>query len=485
MELYDYQKEGVEFIKQKKKVYIAFDMGMGKTLTALEAHRELDEKHLMIIAEKNEIVNSQNFKKEVEAYFPEFEYISLRDLEIKDLPNKRLVCGVNPDRLAKLDIKEIKEKFGSVIMDEATMAKTTSTIRFKKIRKVCDELEYLTMLSGTPMMNGASEIYAPLLLMGHWLAGDGTAKAKKAFETIFAGGYLKQIRRTGIFWQDWQWWAKGANHVRELRWLIKDCFFFKLKGETSTFKKKTRIVKKIPMSDEWSVEYEKAWDDYFESVKKHNRTAKKEDKKSIKNIKELQALIENGQMYQVNSKWKAREVAKDIANGEYGDKRIIVWSMFIETDKIIQDELTRLGISHRTFDELTEWKVGNEQVLIGRIMSHAKGGNIPQACVSLFVDMNFVPTMNLQAENRPDRPEQENDMLIVYYMTEGENIDEHVQKINIDKMRKIEKFMLPFTEEEKYELPKNVLMLKMKYRKEFQVLKTGFELSTGRFDWTL
>ena len=162
MELFDYQKEGVEFIRKNKKVYIAFDMGMGKTITAVSGHDNIHDKNILIIAEKNEIVNSQNFKNEVENNFGDkYTYVSLRDVDIDDIPKSNVVCGINPDALAKIPLEKLKEHFGSIIIDEATMAKTTSTARFKKIKKVCDSIEYLTLLSGTPMMNGASEIYAP------------------------------------------------------------------------------------------------------------------------------------------------------------------------------------------------------------------------------------------------------------------------------------------------------------------------------------
>ena len=43
-------------------------------------------------------------------------------------------------------------------------------------------------------MNGAAELYHPLLLFGHPLAGDGSAKAREAFETIFAGGHRRKIK---------------------------------------------------------------------------------------------------------------------------------------------------------------------------------------------------------------------------------------------------------------------------------------------------
>ena len=86
------------------------------------------------------------------------------------------------------------------------------------------------------------------------------------------------------------------------------------------------------------------------------------------------------------------------------------------------------NIGWKTFDELNELKSGNEQVLLGSMLANGKGSNIPEASVALFVDMHWTPSINLQSENRIDRPEQKNDMTVVYYLTEGEDIiDAHVR----------------------------------------------------------
>lgn len=466
MNLFPYQEKAVSFLTQAKRSYLALDMGMGKTLTSLAAAHLGGKKHILLIAELNEIANSQNFKKEVEKHFESLSYYSLRETPLPDMQGmERAVCGINPDGLAKLDIKLIEALFDTLVIDEATLAKTTTTQRFKQVHKVAKAMDNLYLLSGTPMMNGAAELYAPLLLMDSPLvAGKGKA-GRMAFEKVFAGGHYRKIRNTGKWFQDYAWWAKGANHVRELRYLVRDHFFFMLKSETDVFKKKTRRIEFVPMSMQWLAEYVKAWDEYFEEQKTTR------SKIELDNITELKKLIENGKMYQVNSRWKAKKVAEDIAKGKYGIRRIVVFSMFIESDEILQKELTDWGVPFRTFDDIKEWKEGTEQVLVGRIKAHGKGGNLPEASVCLFVDMDFVPANNIQAENRIDRPEQQNDMEIVYYLTEGDDvIDTHVRAINQDKARKIEKFMQPLTDEELEQMPAMLEAVRQKYPKEAELL---------------
>lgn len=465
MQLWNYQIEAGAFLEKVQKGYLAMGLGTGKTLSALGAADKYAKKHILVIAEKNEIVNSQNFKKEVE-HFQRLHYISLREHDLDFVQGSMVsaVCAINPDGLAKLDIKRIEELFDFVIVDESTTVKTATSQRSKRVRKVCQAMKYVALLSGTPMMNGAAELYHPLLLLGHPLAGDGTTKAREAFETIFAGGHYRKIRNTGVFWKDRVWWNKGANHVRELRYLINDRFFFKRKEDTTVFKHRPdRGIVVVPMTLPWLVEYQNAFDEYLIKARKRDV--------NMDNVMELRNLIENGQVYQVNSRWKANRVVEDVASGVYGDQRIIIFTLFIETYQILALKLHELGISYRPFEDVKEWKEGNEMVLIGRIKAHGKGGNIPEASVVLFVDMDFVPANNIQAENRIDRPSQQNPMTIRYYITEGEDtVDAHVRNINRDKMRKIDTFMRPFTSEESAEMPQKIKDLMIKYKKPFATL---------------
>jgi hypothetical protein len=120
---------------------------------------------VLVVAELNEIENSRNFEKETINHIEGWDYVSLReDPEILTEPSyfNKQVCGINPDMLPKLPLDRILELFDVIIVDEATLAKTTTTDRFKGVLKVCKAMEYVILLSGPPMMNGASEIYAPL-----------------------------------------------------------------------------------------------------------------------------------------------------------------------------------------------------------------------------------------------------------------------------------------------------------------------------------
>ena len=481
MELWPYQKEAIALAHEREKAYLALAPGMGKTLTSLSGMLAICQS-VLLVAEKNEIENSQNFRNEIETHFPSVPYYSLRKTKLEKLP-AHCVAGINPESLGKFDVDELALRFDGMIVDEATMAKNATSARSLLIQAVARRMKYVVLLSGTPMMNGAAEIYGPLLLLDHRIAGTpdvdkfgfekGTYNnAKRAFEEIFANGHSQKMRNTGNFYKDYIWVAKETRYVRELRYLIQDRFFFFRKEDTKgIFKKKNRRVVYVQMELEWLAEYQKAWDDYIGTLRgKFGQLTEKQFKKKMENISELKKLIENSRIAQVNSRWKARQAVKDIHDGVYGDKRIVIFSGYVETDKFIAEELERYGISYQTFENVRDWKANGDRVLVGRIRAHGKGTNAPEACVALFTDMSFVPNENIQAENRIDRPEQKNEMDIVYYQTKDEDVDIHIRAINIEKSARIAEFMRPFSEEELLMMPDAIEALRRQFPKQCALL---------------
>ena len=460
MKKLEYQEKAVELAKEKKRLYLAMDTGTGKTITSLLCAKAV-EGNVLLVAELNEIERSQNFKKEVEKYFDDvFEFVNLREKDEGET-EKRKIYAVNPEKLTRMDIDQLNKKVNILIVDESTLAKEVGSQRSKAIFKVAERVEYAFLLSATPMMNSCRELYAPMRIIRHSLLSflkekeNTEAKAKKKFEEIFAGGHYRQIRslrgvpeweRKKYWWKYYAWWAKGANNVELLRFLLSDKFYFVKKENTGLFKKKIRVIKKVPVNDEWAKESALAWEEYFEELKKDEKNwqvkysrFKREYVSKIDNVQELRQLIEKGKMYQVNSRWKIKEVVKDIEN-EFKNERVIVFVYFVESEIFLKDELIKRGISFGTFDELDEWKKSNKKVLIGRIKAHGKGGNVPEANITLFVDMSPVPAENIQCENRMDRPEQEKDMIVRYYIA-NDDVDKWIREINRQKQNKINRFM--------------------------------------------
>src|SRR3990167_7927250 len=67
------------------------------------------------------------------------------------------------------------------------------------------------------------------------------------------------------------WHAKGCNHTRELRYLVRGSFFFKRKEDTGVFSHKVdRRIVQVPMTLLWLGEYRNAWEEYLIQARKRD-----------------------------------------------------------------------------------------------------------------------------------------------------------------------------------------------------------------------
>ena len=145
MQLYPFQRTGVEFLKSHKRAYLADIMGLGKTVQALVAIKELGTKRNLIIVPNN--LRTQ-WLNEAKIWAPDtrikvLSYTKHREMEelIRDQP------------------------FDVVVLDEAHFAKNDEATRAQLSLKIASKAEYGWLMSGTPSPNDPSELYYPMKMM--------------------------------------------------------------------------------------------------------------------------------------------------------------------------------------------------------------------------------------------------------------------------------------------------------------------------------
>ena len=151
--LYEHQKEAVAYgvLDYKGRVYLADEMGVGKSFSAITLINYLLLKrgghhNILIICPASLIRNWQDTCKE-----------------------KFLVKGkvdiLSYDKAKNLSKELKKRKYSLYLADEAHSLKDPKTQRFKKLAPVLKRIEFRILLSGTPTVNRANELYAPLSLL--------------------------------------------------------------------------------------------------------------------------------------------------------------------------------------------------------------------------------------------------------------------------------------------------------------------------------
>ena len=144
LQLYNYQKEGVEFLLSKNKAILADDMGTGKTLQSITAFKTLIDEGILInclVICPNTLI--KNWEKEIIQWSPELQY-SIIDPEYKDKniywkeslkKTNVIICSYEQIKIAPKFIFDMKHKL--IIADEAhKIRKQSSGInqQFSKLR---------------------------------------------------------------------------------------------------------------------------------------------------------------------------------------------------------------------------------------------------------------------------------------------------------------------------------------------------------------
>lgn len=137
--LYEHQKRGRDLLLKNKRYCLFFEVGTGKTFTALSALCSLEPCKVLIVAPKR--VLEMVWKKD-----------KCYDLSRYD------VTYMNYEKIAR-DKDFTKNKYDVIILDEVHKLKGKTTKTSKKFRLVTSRAEFVWGLTGTPVANNYADVY--------------------------------------------------------------------------------------------------------------------------------------------------------------------------------------------------------------------------------------------------------------------------------------------------------------------------------------
>lgn len=175
-----YQEAAIAAIKAERTLFLAADMGLGKTRIVLEAIRDLGVKAL-VVAPLRPLYST--WPAEIKKWTPELTYRIIHG------PDKLAVARDQVDRdITLINYEGLKwyyqkmldkvfpvQKYQFTAFDESSMLKSWKSMRFK-ILVAMDKLlgEYRVDMSATPMPNGYHELWSQM-----WLLDKGAALGAK------------------------------------------------------------------------------------------------------------------------------------------------------------------------------------------------------------------------------------------------------------------------------------------------------------------
>lgn len=427
-QLLKYQDKDADRIENRYngRCLISWDMGLGKScvsITNILRHGPHDRPIVIVTYASLK----WNWQRELKLWGWKREGIILSSRSIHNPPPTKIQRTQGDAYIINYDIlpdwlpwlKRLRPK--AIIIDECQAIKNQRTKRTKSVRKLCRKAPKILMLSGTPMVNQAVELFPALNIL-----------KPEEFPSFhqFAARYSRAKRTP------WGLKFHGAKNLDELHERLKEHVMIRrLKRDVlKQLPGKRRHILPVDLPEKQLKEYREANQSFVRWLSKtaiHMRSSSLRMKKIAKmmGMKKLIALLKlplviewiNLFLEDTNEKLIVFGIHKKVLKRLYKkfkDKSVLVNGEVIGKEK------------ERRFQKFIKDK--NTRILFGNIQAAGTGWNGTVASTVLFVEMGWTPGEHTQAEDRIHRIGQTHGANI-YYMVVKDTIEYHLCRIIQEK----------------------------------------------------
>lgn len=205
LELRDYQTEALSQIVAQRRLIYGDPVGSGKTATSLSALPALQSHRALVLAPTYLL---DQWIREGERWVPRVEFILGAGSAAKRQRARGAVReSLGPSALvlnyeaAWRDVDELaKLGFDTIICDEAHRLKNRQSATFKQVSKLANRSENLILVTGTPILNRADELWSSLHLIDYKTYSSYWSWTKRHFEvetTDFHGTVARPVMLVG------------------------------------------------------------------------------------------------------------------------------------------------------------------------------------------------------------------------------------------------------------------------------------------------
>jgi SNF2 family DNA or RNA helicase len=439
---FDYQLEGIQWGLNHDSWLLLDAPGLGKSLQLIYLAEELKRRenieHCLIICGINTL--KTNWKSEIEKHSSLDcmilgQRINRKGQLVIDGINKRIEHLKNPikeffvivnietlrcDDVVKLINSNKHNKFDAIFLDEAHVCKSTTSAQGKNLLKL-KKAKYKVGATGTLLLNNPMDAYVPLKWIG----------AERSTYTNFKYYYCNF---GGPFGNDFL----GFKNLDTLKNQL-DKFSLRRTKDILKLPPKNVINEYVDMNDQQSMFYENIKQGIVDQVDKvHMSTANLLAMVSrLRQATACPSILTTENI--VSSKVdRAVDLAEQITSS--GDK-VVIFSTFKETVKILSEKLSHLGIVVATGDnndfevEHAKQEFQNNsdvKIFLGTWQKCGTGITLTSGSYMIFIDHPWTAAQCEQAEDRIHRIGT-NKSVFIYRLIARNTIDERVLELVNDK----------------------------------------------------
>jgi SWI/SNF-related matrix-associated actin-dependent regulator 1 of chromatin subfamily A len=412
--LYAYQKVGVRWMSRKPSALLADEMGLGKTVQALLA---IPEGVPVVVACPASLKG--NWRNECRTWRPDFRPVVLTGSKSWIRPSKGEMVILNyeilPDHMPHL----LDNTY--VVLDEIHMTKNPDAIRTERSRSMIEAA--LTSggrawgLTGTPMLNNPKEL---------WQVLDNLQLAEAAFGSFRRFRWMFSYSRGG-----------GWGRAREDADVPKRLEKVMLRREKKNVLPDLPVKRWKELPVEVSLKAQKELDRFWQDIQERVEAG---ELKLLPNG--LPPFEEMSAVRRLLAEYKIPAMLKVIEEYEQAGEPLVVFSAHKGPVEAAAKRPGWKAIYGETPHEertqiLEDFQAGKLKGVAGTIKAMGVGHTLTHSSHEMFVDLEWTPALNTQAEDRIHRISQDRGCL--YTILVGDHdLDRRMAEVLCEKKEIIE-----------------------------------------------
>lgn len=412
--LYSYQVDGVTFMVKNRYVLNGDEMGTGKTIQAIASVVNASSRQWpclvlcpasMKLTWQSEWAAWTDRRVVIAEKGMSVASLGMVDVLIMNYEVAHSFAGMDPKHRVNME-----GHFKSVILDEAHRAKNPKSRTYQACEKLVDGSNYTFLLSGTPLLNKASELIPLLNLINRM----GMFGGEHQFRSRYCTGKMAKAR------------------LPELKnKLLKSTMIRRLKRDVLTeLEPKTRQVCPVPLSGAKQKEYALCRDDFEGYLRGRGL-----DEETLKNSLDNEDIVKLHHLKRISGEGKVEAAADFIRTITDAGEKVLVFAhhktvigalekCFPKADKIVgglkPEEKQRAMVKFQEDPSVKVILLGIEAAGVGLTLTAAKR--------VVFTEFPWTPGACDQAEDRAHRKGQA-ETVSAYYLAGAGTVDDTILKV--------------------------------------------------------
>ena len=470
--LYPFQYVGVRFAELAGgRALIGDDMGLGKTMQSLGYVALHPEHHPALIV--CPAIVKYNWLNETQKWLGSTYTSGVIDKGSSPVPDTDIVI-INYDIMNKKKDELLERGFKTIVCDESHHLKNHKAARTKATLDVAEQCESVLFLSGTPVTNRPKELWTTLTTLrptewrGKWFD----------FTERYCDPHEKHVGR-GRYIRD----TSGSSNEKELHGVLRDLMIRRLKKEVMTeLPDKVRDYVQVNVSDAELRKYKRLSQTLWTEAQSGKPGA------VLNMLTELRH--ECGRM---KTKFAAKYVTDYVEQTGgpvvlFAHHKDVLREIYDKVREMKKEDGGRFRLSviigetpaNKRTEIVERFQEGSVDILFASTTAANTGITLTRADTVFFVERDWTPAVEEQAEDRVNRIGQDSGTVWAKYLTLRGTIDETFNEVVEGKRAVIKAFLDGGDKQERYnvgeelikamvakgELPAEAIELHMKDKKK-------------------